>query len=181
MSNIGRVVEMTNLDSEDFTHAYGGAPFTVKAGETITFPYDVGVHLARHLARKLLIRGDKGSTVWNANDPTNNGGNGTPIWNQQTEETMIKKILGQSYEVEAEKEKTEIEQLKEQIARLNEFRQTFDDAEEDGEADVALMNRKELFAEAKKLGLKFGVSDKNADIRKAIIAAKQAATPEIEA
>jgi hypothetical protein len=180
MSNkIGQVVEMTNIDGEDFTHSYGGTPFTVRKGETITFPYDIGLHLAKHLARKILIRGDKGATSWRADDPTNNGGNGFPIWNEESEESMIKRILGESYAVESEREKTDIEKLQAEIARLNEFRKTF---EEDAtttptapavSGDIVTMNRKELFAEAKRLGLKAGLSDTNDDIRKLIESSKQ--------
>jgi hypothetical protein len=172
-NNIGKVVEMTNLDNEDFTHPYGGVPFTVKAGETMTFPFDVGLHLAKHLARKILIRGDKGATSWRADDPTNNGGNGFPIWNAETEETMIKKILGESFTVEAEKEKSEIEKLQEEISRLNEFRRKFEEEPKaEASGDIATMNRKELFAEAKRLGVKATLSDSNDAIRKLIEGSK---------
>ena len=160
---------MTNIDKEDFTHPYGGVPFTVKAGETITFPFDVGVHLARHLARKILIRGDKGATSWRADDPTNNGGNGFPIWNAETEETMIRKILGESFTVESEREKSDIEKLQDEIKRLNDFRKTFEEDATTAQAtsgDIATMNRKELFAEAKRRGVKASLSDTNDAIRK---------------
>jgi len=144
-------------------------PFTVKAGETITFPFDVGVHLARHLARKILIRGDKGATSWRADDPTNNGGNGFPIWNAETEETMIRKILGESFTVESEREKSDIEKLQDEIKRLNDFRKTFEEeatTAQSASGDIATMNRKELFAEAKRRGVKASLSDTNDAIRK---------------
>jgi hypothetical protein len=166
MSNIGKVVEMTNIDNEDFTHSYGGSPFTVRSGETITFPFDVGVHLAKHLARKILIRNDKGSTVWNQSDTTSNSGNGTPIWTQESEQTMIKKILGESFIVETIAEKSEIEKLKDEIEKLNDFRKQFD-VKQNVESDKVL-NRGELLKRGKELGIKVSLSMSNDELRSSI-------------
>lgn len=55
--DLGRIVRFTNFTTEDFTHNYHGQPFTVKAGESLLFPYDLGRLLARHLARKIFISG----------------------------------------------------------------------------------------------------------------------------
>jgi len=173
-SNIGKVVEMTNITEQDFTHAYGGHPFTVKAGETLTFPYDVGVHLARHLARKILISGDKGAKSWMQNDPTGNNGNGTVLFTQENEETMITKILGTSYTVEATAEKSEVEKLKEQVAKLNEFRSKIEESKSEpapepkGDVlpeEVDLLDRKQLISECKRLGIQFSPTEKSADLK----------------
>ena len=73
--NVGKVVTFTNISDKDFTHAYGGVPFTVRAGESMNFPFDVGTHLARHLSRRILIQQDKGATSWDGKDVTANNGN----------------------------------------------------------------------------------------------------------
>jgi hypothetical protein len=39
---------------EDFTHAYGGKDLTIPAGEGKQFPLYVAVHLAKHLAEKII-------------------------------------------------------------------------------------------------------------------------------
>ncbi len=47
------VITIKNISNEDFTHPYDRYPQTIKAGETLPFPYPVGMHLAKHLARKM--------------------------------------------------------------------------------------------------------------------------------
>lgn len=47
------VVEITNISKEDFTHSYGGIPYTIKAAETLPFPYPIAMHLAKHLAMRM--------------------------------------------------------------------------------------------------------------------------------
>lgn len=53
--DLARIVRFTNITNEDFTHSYHGQSFTVKATESLRFPYDLGRLLARHLARKVLF------------------------------------------------------------------------------------------------------------------------------
>ncbi|HDZ13687.1 hypothetical protein LCGC14_1241000 [marine sediment metagenome] len=48
------VVTIVNPTKEDFTHSYDGIPFTLNAGETLPFPYPVGMHLAKHLAMRMI-------------------------------------------------------------------------------------------------------------------------------
>jgi len=45
---------ITNPLDEDFTHAYGGKDLTIPAGESKQFPLYVAVHLAKHLAEKMV-------------------------------------------------------------------------------------------------------------------------------
>lgn len=52
---------VTNPTNEDFTHAWDGQDFTIKAGETEEYPSFLAEHLAGHLAKKILI--DKGAFV----------------------------------------------------------------------------------------------------------------------
>lgn len=163
--NVGKVVKLTNITESDFTHPYGGHPFTVRAGETIDFPYDIGLHLAKHLARAILIKNDKGDRAWTGKDATANNGLGTPIWNQENEDTMIGKILGETYVMERTAEKSEIDKLKEQIAELNSFRK---EMQENSAVKPDSLDRKGLFDKAKSLGIAVVVSDTNDVLRKKI-------------
>lgn len=54
--NEAKVVRFTNIFDFDYTHAYGGVPYQLRAGETLLFPWAIGDHLATHLARQALIR-----------------------------------------------------------------------------------------------------------------------------
>lgn len=114
--NLGKVVSFTNITDKDFTHAYGGQPFSVKAGETVPLPYDLGKHLAKHLARRIFLEGDKSASVYDPNDKT--GGVGKPLWNEDMERQMIAKILGQVIQESQPEPKSETELLKEQVADL---------------------------------------------------------------
>lgn len=48
------VIEITNPTSSDFSWAYNGEKFTVKAGEKIGFAGSVSLHLAKHLSTKMI-------------------------------------------------------------------------------------------------------------------------------
>lgn len=114
--NYGKVCSFTNITNQDFTHSWGGQPFFIKAGETAMFPYDLANHLAKHLARKILLANDKGLTQYDAKDPT--GGTGRAIWGEEEEKVLAAKILGESFQHDVPREKSEIELLKEQVANL---------------------------------------------------------------
>ncbi len=45
---------INNPLKEDFTHAYAGKDLTIPAGESKQFPLYVTVHLAKHLAEKII-------------------------------------------------------------------------------------------------------------------------------
>lgn len=121
--NLGKVVVFTNIDDQDFEHAFGGTPFRVRAGESQHMPYDLADHLATHLARKMLLRGDTGKNIF---DPTDkSGGTGSKIWGPEDEGRIKARILGDTYERERSKPETEIEALQRQIRELNQFKQDF--------------------------------------------------------
>ena len=121
--NLGKVVVFTNIDDQDFEHAFGGTPFRVRAGESQHMPYDLADHLATHLARKMLLRGDTGKNIY---DPTDkSGGTGSKIWGPEDESRIKARILGNTYERSLDKPETEIEALQRQIRELNQFKQDF--------------------------------------------------------
>ena len=126
MENDGRVVDVTNISQEDFTHAYGGTPFTIKAGQTVTYPFGLGEHLARHLARRILLQGDTSATSYDAKNPDKAGGRGVPIINETNEREVMTSILSGQATVETVQPKSEVEMLKAQIADLNKFRESIE-------------------------------------------------------
>lgn len=115
-SNLGKVVKFTNITDKDFSHAFGGQPFFIKAGETVMFPYPLGHHLAKHLARRIFIDGDTSATSYDPKDPSQ--GAGIPLWNADKEQAMINKILGDVYEDSKPVQKTENEILREKVDQL---------------------------------------------------------------
>lgn len=115
--NAGRVVRFTNITDKDFSHAFGGQPFFVKAGETVMFPYDLAKHLAKHLARRIFLDADTSPTQYDPNDKT--GGTGKALWDEAKEQEMMGKILGESFTEELLAPKSELEQLKEKVEALN--------------------------------------------------------------
>lgn len=117
--NYGKVCSFTNITNQDFTHSWGGQPFFIKAGDTAMFPYDLARHLAKHLARKILLANDKGLTQYDPKDPT--GGTGKAVWGEEEEKALASKILGESFQHDVPREKTEIELLKEQVANLQDL------------------------------------------------------------
>ena len=117
--NMGKVVIFTNIDDQDFEHAYGGQPFTILAGQSQHMPFDLADHLATHLARKILLRGDSGKNIYDPNDKS--GGSGSKIWGLEEEMALKNKILGNTYQVERAKEETEVERLKREVSELNSF------------------------------------------------------------
>lgn len=107
--DLGRIANITNITGEDFTHAYGGQPFTVKAGETLMFPFDLARHLSKHLARKILL-----STT--PHDPKND----RPIFSKETEDSLVLKIMGQEMRMPVSPQLSQAEMLNARVRELNE-------------------------------------------------------------
>ena len=117
--NLGKVVIFTNIDDQDFEHAYNGQPFRVPAGESQHMPFDLANHLATHLARKILLKGDTGKNIF---DPTDkSGGSGIKIFGETEERKLKDKILGNTYQVERPREESEVERLQREVSELNKF------------------------------------------------------------
>lgn len=59
---------INNPTNADFTHAYAGKEITIPAGESKQFPLTVCVHLAKHLAEK-MIRSEFKKKIAGIKDP----------------------------------------------------------------------------------------------------------------
>jgi|TARA_R100001530_G_scaffold2201_4_gene3695 hypothetical protein len=110
----GQIVSLTNPEDEDFEHPYGGVPLFVKAKETKVFPLVEGMHLAKHLARKILMRKDKGKIIGEEQ------GKGNAIYSLEDEQNLINRLLGSTITPEAEPELTELEKVEARVAKMEE-------------------------------------------------------------
>lgn len=153
--NEGKVISFTNITDKDFSHPFAGVPYQIPAGQTVMFPYHLGRHLAKHLARKILLSGDKGATQYDPKDPTMANGNGTVLWNEDSENKMIEKILGDSFTHEVSKPKTELELMREQVAELNKFKSEFLEKNSLATAPSpeGFLEKGQIIEQLKKLGL----------------------------
>ena len=150
--NEGKVVSLTNISSQDFTHQFGGIPYFVPKGETLMFPYDLAHHLAKHLSRRILIEGDKGAEVYDPKDSSMANGNGSILWNESTENDMIARILGETFINEVPAEKSEMEKLKAQVEELNKKFSTGKDALPEAKTE-GYQDKGEIIESLKKLGI----------------------------
>ena len=107
--DLGRIVRFTNISDSDFTHLYHAQQFTVKSNESVLFPYDLGRHLAKHLARKILLGNAKVEELKNDR----------ALFNEETEKEMITKILGDETQAAVSPELSEAERLRRRVDELN--------------------------------------------------------------
>lgn len=107
--DLARVVRFTNITGEDFTHLYHGQAVTVKAHESLIFPYDLGRHLAKHLARRVLIAGTSKEDLKTDR----------PLFSGQDESSLMGKILGEELHSPVSPALTEGELLRRRIDELN--------------------------------------------------------------
>ncbi len=118
--NEARVVRFTNIFDFDYTHAYGGVPYQLRAGETLLFPWVIGDHLATHLARQALIRK---APYRDENSPDGRGGEQTrsdrPLWDDKAIEDLKNRIMVDAYVEERDAPVSEAEMYKRKVEELN--------------------------------------------------------------
>lgn len=107
--DLGRIVRITNITGTDFSHPYHGQVFTVKANEGLLFPYDLGRHLAKHLARRIMF----------SNATTEQMKNDRALYNEDDESSLIQKILGEESNAPISPELSEAERLAKRVSELN--------------------------------------------------------------
>src|SRR3954466_15820698 len=92
-TDAARIVKLTNVFDFDFTHAWGGVPYTLPAGKSLLFPYPLADHLATHLARHSLIR--KAPT---RDDGEIDGrGKDRPLWSEEAIADIKAKLMSEMY------------------------------------------------------------------------------------
>lgn len=118
--NEAKVVRLTNIFDFDYTHAYGGVPYQLRAGVTQLFPWAIGDHLATHLARQAIIR--KAPTR-DENADDGRGGESKRsdrhLWDDTAIEALKSKIIQDAYVEERPAVETEAEMYARKIQELN--------------------------------------------------------------
>ncbi len=118
--NEARVVRLTNIFDFDYTHAYGGVPYQLRAGETLLFPFAIGDHLATHLARQAIIR--KAPTR-DENAEDGRGGESKRsdrnLWDDKAIENLKAQIIKDAYVEERTAPLSPAEEYKRKFDELN--------------------------------------------------------------
>lgn len=122
-ANSARIVRVTNPFDFDYTHAWGGIPYTLPMGKPLLFPFPIADHLATHLARQALIRKAP------MRDASETDGKGTdrPLWSEETIAKLKSEIMSEEYREEPEAVLSESDILRKKIEELN---QAFTDFKE---------------------------------------------------
>lgn len=118
-ANEAKVVRFTNIFDFDYTHAYGGVPYVLRAGVTQLFPWAIGDHLATHLARQAIIRK---APIRDENAEDGRGGESKrsdrPLWDEDAINILKTKIIQDAYVEEREAPKTEAEMYQRKVEEL---------------------------------------------------------------
>jgi len=116
MSNENIVVKVTNISNFDFTPEmgaqYGGVAYPLSAGQWQLLPHNLGHHLAKHLARQIIIReapisGSKEDQL------------GAGLFTEENVQTLMGKIVTDAYAEAPVAVKSESDVLKDKVDKLN--------------------------------------------------------------
>ncbi len=157
--NSQKIVRFTNIADFDFTSdmgaMYGGQPFPVKSGETKLFTYELGDHLATHLARQMYLRKAPGRAVDANGNPI--PGADRPLWTDADIVRLKGQILKEAYVEEQAPPQSELERLQ---AKINELNKVIE-SQGTGPANTTVpgaetyKDKSEVIAELTKRGIKF--------------------------
>lgn len=110
-----RIFKVTNPFDFDFTHAWGGVPYTLPMGKPILLPYPLADHLATHLARQSLIR----KAPLRDEKETDGKGKDRPLWSEEAIDEIKKSIMQEQYTEQPKPVTSEAELLRQKIEQLN--------------------------------------------------------------
>jgi hypothetical protein len=95
--NAGKVVRVTNIADFDFTPEmgamYDGRPFPLRKGESGLYPYVIGEHLARHLARQIKLH----AAPVRDEKELDGRGKDAPLWSLADENLLTQAIMSDAY------------------------------------------------------------------------------------
>jgi hypothetical protein len=161
-----QVVYIKNISDKDFTHPYAGIPYTLEVGTTRAYPYPIAMHLAKHLAMR-IIRAEK--TKQGKVGGKDEHGRTINIYSntdvQATLDKIVQKKIAQdlpAVQTEGERMKQKTEDMQKQFPGETEAPKV--DAPEKKEVPKA-----EIIAELKKRGVKFNAREGKEELLKALI------------
>lgn len=118
-----RIVRVTNPFDFDYTHAWGGQPYTLLVGKPMLLPFPLADHLATHLARQALIRK---APIRNETE-IDGKGKDRPLWSDDSIAELKKTIMHEEYTEASAPVLSENEKMAAKIAELN---RAFEDLKE---------------------------------------------------
>lgn len=113
--NGARIVRVTNPYDFEFTHAWGGIPYTLPVGKPLLFPYPLADHLATHLARQAAIR----KAPMRDAQETDGKGSDRPLWDEDSIIRAKAIIMHEEYQETIPEVKTEAQLMAAKIEELN--------------------------------------------------------------
>lgn len=113
--NASRIFKIINPFDFDFTHAWGGVPYTLPMGKPILLPFPLADHLATHLARHSLIR----KAPLRDEKEIDGKGKDRPLWSEEAIEDIKKSVMTEQYTEERKPVVSEAEALRLKIEQLN--------------------------------------------------------------
>ncbi len=162
-----RVVRITNISDFNFTGELGaryhGRDFEILAGKSLLAPYPVGKHLAKHLARQIMIRKAP------IRDASQIDGRGTdrPLWDEDKLKEIIAMIMSDMYTEERPAAQSETDIMVQKVAELNKVNAevekeqggnaAFDGVPTDGtpSSEITYKDKSQVIAELVKRDIKF--------------------------
>lgn len=114
-----KIVRITNISNFDFTGElgarYGGRDFFIPAGESLLTPKTIGEHLAKHLARQILLQK---APVRDAKE-TDGKGSDRPLWDDARIDELKAMIMVDVYQEEKPRVMSPDEAMAQKVADLN--------------------------------------------------------------
>lgn len=152
-----QIITIKNITGEDFVHPFAGMPYILPAGAEMKFSYPVGMHLAKHLVRKILTKEwkDKVEKDKSLRDVT-------MVHSDASIASLMSKIIVSTQEQPIQPQKTEGEIWKE---RTKEIQKEYDEVP----SEVSEVTKADVVAELKKRGVKFDARSSLDDLKKLLI------------
>ncbi len=114
-----QIVRITNIAPFDFTGdlgaRFGGRDFFIPAGGSLLTPKTIGEHLAKHLARQILLQK---APIRDAKE-TDGKGSDRPLWDDAVVGELMAKIMVEVYQEEKPTVKSPDEIMAQKVADLN--------------------------------------------------------------
>lgn len=131
-----QIVRVTNISDFDFTGElgarFGGRDFFIPAGGSLLAPKTIGSHLAKHLARQILL---KKAPIRDASE-TDGKGSDRPLWDDTLVGDIMAKIMVEVYQEDKPKVVSPDEAMAQKVADLNRVEKEVE-AEKGGNADAS--------------------------------------------
>lgn len=149
MNNETKILKVTNITNFDFTPdmgaMYDGHQYPLRAGKSLLAPFTVANHLAKHLARQIVIQ----EAPIRDEKETDGNGKDRPLFTEESIEIIKGKILSEAYEEEKAPVISESQARADKMAELN------DVADPEVKAGKGYKDKAEVIAELEKREIPF--------------------------